>query len=264
MKTILITGSTDGIGKLAALQLAKAGHQILVHGRNPEKVKATIAEMQTQSTQTTYGYVADLSSLSGVESLVTQIQNDFSQIDVLINNAGIFKSPTDLTSKGMDIRFAVNYMAPFHLTQGLLPLLQKSEEPRIINLSSAAQAPVSIAALEGKETMNSQMAYAQSKLALTMWSFWMAQQHPNLNVIAVNPGSLLQTKMVKEAYGQFWSSAEKGAQILRKLATEERFKHDSGKYFDNDQGHFAPAHSDAYQTELISQLITRTNALKNF
>ncbi|MFY0655127.1 MAG: short-chain dehydrogenase, partial [Cyclobacteriaceae bacterium] len=121
------------------------------------------------------------------------------------------------------------------MTQGIIPLLQKSASPRLINLSSAAQSSVSIEALKGNEQLSEQEAYAQSKLAITMWSFHLSQEFEFLNVIPVNPGSLLNTKMVQEAYGQYWSSADKGAQILYELAITEQYADSSGKYFDNDK-----------------------------
>ena len=188
---------------------------------------------------------------------------------MLINNAGIFHSPLEKTKQGLDIRLAVNYYAPYLLTNDLMPLMEKGNNSRIINLSSAAKVPVSMNALLGKKDLSVQEAYAQSKLAMTMWSFQLAQNKKNLNTIAVNPGSLLNTKMVQEAYGQFWSPAEKGSNIIFDLALSEEYKGSSGKYFDNDKGEekglFGPAHPDAYDQTKIDELISTTDLyLKNF
>jgi len=262
MKTILITGSTDGVGKLTATKLAKSGHQILLHGRNAEKLKNTLLEIKEQtSNDKVSGFVSDLSDFSSIEKMTAEISNEFPTIDVLINNAGVFNSRIEQNEDNLDMRFAVNYFAPYMLTNGLLPLLEKSDSPRIINLSSAAQSTVSIEALQGKETISSQVAYAQSKLALTMWSFAFAKTNPEITTIAVNPGSLLNTKMVQEAYGQFWSSADKGANILVELAVSEKHTESNGKYFDNDKGTFSNAHNDAYNQEKINQLIFQTNKI---
>lgn len=266
MKTILITGSTDGIGKLAALKLAKDGNEIYLHGRDSKKLESVISEIKTKSNNDKIkGFIADLSDLNAVKQLAEQITNDVSKIDVLINNAGIFKSPKDITKDGLDIRFAVNYFAPFILTKRLLPLIHRGTESRIINLSSAAQAPVSSAALLGMEKLNVQAAYAQSKLALTMWSFYLAKPVKGIVVIAVNPGSLLNTRMANEAYGQYWSPADKGANILYDLAISDEYKNQTGKYFDNDKGdvkgNFAQAHLDAYNVEFIEKLISDTEKL---
>lgn len=262
MKVILITGSTDGIGKLTALKLAKDGHQILVHGRNSKKVENTISEIKNNTANGRIsGLVCDLSDFESIGKMVSDLSESISKIDVLINNAGVFKSSVPSNQDGLDLRFAVNYFAPYLLTNGLLPLLQKSNSPRIINLSSAAQSAVSLTALSGHERISDQEAYAQSKLALTMWSFAFAKKHREITTIAANPGSLLNTKMVQEAYGQHWSSADKGASILYELAVSERFSNHSGQYFDNDEGGFNKAHSDAYDDEKITRLLIATEKI---
>lgn len=265
-KTIIITGSTDGIGKLTALKLAKEGHTVYVHGRSEAKVNKVISEIkEISNNQNIKGLVADFSDLVAVSKLAEQIKNEIPTIDILINNAGIFKSQTSQNKDGLDIRMTVNYLAPYLLTKGILQNIKNSEAPIIINLSSAAQAPVSESVLTGKEQVSENNSYAQSKLALTMWSFNLAKQYASINVIAVNPGSLLNTKMANEAYGQHWSPAEKGVNILYDLAISEDYKNDSGKYFDNDKGdpkgHFSPAHPDAYDDKKIENLISKTQNL---
>lgn len=269
-KHILITGSTDGIGKLASIALAKQGHSVYLHGRNAEKLEQVIAEVKAQSGHDNVGgFVADLSVLANVQTLVEQVNQTLPKLDVLINNAGVFKTNNATTQDGFDVRFVVNYFAPYVLSNGLIPLLEKADAPRVINLSSAAQAPVALNALSGQTKVDAQSAYAQSKLALTMWSFAFSASHPNINTIAVNPGSLLNTNMVKEAYGHHWSSADKGARVLCELAVSDAFAEDSGKYFDNDLspkqgdelGDFNHAHPDAYDELKIAELIRTTERL---
>lgn len=263
MKTILITGSTDGIGKLAAIKLAKDDHKVYVHGRNPEKLQHNIKEVQdASSNKNVDGFVADFSDIDAVKQMANQILEKVAKIDVLINNAGIFKTKVTSGFKGFDIRLVVNYFAPYALTNKILPLLQKSQNPRIVNLSSAAQGHVTDAALAGLDIRVASEAYAQSKLALTMWSFAFAKAHPDITTIAVNPGSLLNTRMANEAYGQHWSPATKGSDILYDLAISEAYKNSTGQYFDNDKGNpkgeFAKAHPDAYDQELITKLLSKT------
>ena len=136
MKTILITGSTDGIGKLTAIKLVQAGYHVIVHGRNKHKLQTTVSELIDVSDQRNVaGYVADLSDLKSVEELGQQINADYSKIDVLINNAGVYHAPTEITDAGLDIRFVVNYLAPYILTRILKPALTSHEMGRIINLS---------------------------------------------------------------------------------------------------------------------------------
>jgi len=261
-KNILITGSTDGIGKLTAIKLAGDGHSVYLHGRNREKLESAVSEIKTTTQNDKIrGFIADFSDLNSVQQMADQINTELDQLDILINNAGIFKSPDLQNNKGTDIRFAVNYLAPYLLTERLISLLEKGTDPRVVNLSSAAQSPVSLDALQGETGLSEGEAYAQSKLALTMWSFYLAEIQPDIAVIAVNPGSLLNTKMVAEAYGRSWSSADKGAQILYELAVSDQFNGATAQYFDNDQGSFVKAHPDAYNKNKIDQLIQTTQNL---
>ncbi len=262
MKTILITGSTDGIGKLTAIKLAKDGHTVYLHGRNSDKLATVISEVKTASNnENIRGFIADFSDLDAVSKMAEEIKRSISKLDVLINNAGIFKTSAASNFKEFDIRFVVNYLAPYVLTNELWPLLQNGDNTRIVNLSSAAQSHVSDATLAGISMHAASEAYAQSKLALTMWSFAFAKANPEITTIAVNPGSLLNTKMAKEAYGQHWSPAEKGVNILYDLAISNEHENDSGKYFDNDKGTFSKAHPDAYDEKLINKLLTTTDSL---
>ncbi|MGP4717631.1 SDR family NAD(P)-dependent oxidoreductase [Psychrobacter sp. T6-6] len=280
-KTILITGSTDGIGKLAALKLAEAGHHVYLHGRDADKLASVIAEVQAVATGDAIehidGFVADFSDLTEVLKMAADVNEKLPKLDVLINNAGIYTTASAMTKEGLDVRFVVNYLAPYELTNALLPLLKQSAQsssvnPRIINLSSAAQAPISHKAFMGQERLDDKAAYAQSKLALTMWSMHLADRvaSDNINVIAVNPGSLLNTKMVDEAYGQYWSSADKGANILTALAVSDEFADNTGKYFDNDikdgahgdaRGEFGQPHADALNKETIAELEAQTQTV---
>ncbi|WP_440454541.1 SDR family NAD(P)-dependent oxidoreductase [Psychrobacter sp. ASPA161_9] len=275
-KTILITGSTDGIGKLAALKLAEAGHQVYVHGRNADKLASVIAEAKAVATGAAVdnidGFVADFSDLTAVLKMAAEVSEKLPKLDVLINNAGIYTTASATTKDELDIRFVVNYLAPYELTNALLPLLKKSSKARIVNLSSAAQAPISYKAFAGQDRLADKDAYAQSKLALTMWTMDLADTvvADDINVIAVNPGSLLNTKMVNEAYGEYWSPADKGANILTELAISDEFANDTGKYFDNDikdgvhgdaRGEFGQPHADALNKEAIAELERQTQTV---
>lgn len=261
-KTILITGSTDGIGKIAATKLAQSGHRIILHGRNSKKLaNLKVDIMSLSGNKNIDAYVADFSKLEDVKSMAIKINEEQPSLDVLVNNAGIFKVANSFNENGLDIRMVVNYLAPFVLTNELLPLLKQSDDPRIINLSSAAQETVSPQSLEKNSKLSDNQAYAQSKLAILLWSFELAKKHKDINTIALNPGSLLNTKMVKEAYGKFWSPADKGADIIIDLSIGTKYRHNSGQYFDNDQGQFGKAHPDAYQSQTIESLITKTMKL---
>ena len=245
-KTILITGATDGIGLATATELISRGHRVLIHGRSAAKLEATAKAFTTASrVGPVQAYRADLSVMSEVESLAEAVAARHESLDVLINNAGVFKVPSPVTPEGLDVRFVVNTFAPAVLTRKLLPLLNASG--RIVNLSSAAQAPVDLDAMAGRKKLADFDAYAQSKLALTMWSRALAQELGDAGpvVLAVNPGSLLATSMVKEAFGSARSDVSVGVDILVRAALSDEFAGASGQYFDNDAGRFADPHPDA-------------------
>jgi len=168
-KTILITGATDGIGYLTAEKLVQAGHHVLIHGRNSNKLQASESALNALPTGSVDSYMADLSDLHQVEKLVTMITAKYSHIDVLLNNAGVYKTDNPIAKNGLDVRFVVNTLAPYLLTQGMCSIMDASG--RVVNVSSAAQAPVELDALRGDRHLEDDFsAYAQSKLAITMWT----------------------------------------------------------------------------------------------
>ena len=240
-KTILITGATDGIGLETARMLAAGGHTLLVHGRNPDKLtKAVDAVAAVPGAGPVQGYLADLSELPQVETLARAVLADHRHLDALINNAGVLKAPAHT---GMDLRLIVNTLAPILLTHRLLGALSGG---RVVNVSSAAQAPVNMDALAGGAAMGDMDAYAQSKLALTMWTAQAARAWPDgPMVVAVNPGSLLGTKMVKQGFGMDGGDISVGADILARAALSDEFADASGLYYDNDAKRFGPPHRDA-------------------
>lgn len=257
-KTILITGSTDGIGLLTARMLSDAGHRVILHGRSREKLDAAVTLTGGPAT----GYVADLSGLAAVEQLADVVRKDHDTVDVLINNAGVYRVPETTSTDGIDMRFMVNTLAPYALTRALLPSIPKTG--RIINLSSAAQAPVDVEALSGRRRLGDMDAYAQSKLALTIWSRELASELPDGPVVvAVNPGSLLASKMVKEGFGVVGNDLRIGAEILCRAALSDEFAGANGKYFDNDIGRFAEPNSaagDAARNGLVMAALKQTLA----
>ncbi|MFY0611534.1 MAG: SDR family NAD(P)-dependent oxidoreductase [Hyphomicrobiaceae bacterium] len=254
-KTILITGSTDGIGLETAKLLAAGGHVVLLHGRNTTKLETAASEVSLLAKGgQVETYVADLSRFADVASLADQIKERHNHLDVVINNAGVLKTPKTTVESGLDVRFVVNTLAPYLLTQKLLPLMDAAG--RVVNLSSAAQAPVNLDALAGRTRLDDMEAYAQSKLALTMWSNAMAHLRTDGPImIAVNPGSLLASKMVKEGFGVAGNDLSIGADILVRAALSDEFADANGKYFDNDEKRFGSPHPDALDAAKCDDLV---------
>ena len=247
-KTVLITGSTDGIGLLTAKTLSQMGHTIVLHGRSVDKLTSAARELGGDVAT----YQADLSSLEQTAKLADAVIADHDRIDVLINNAGVFKTTNAILPNGQDVRFVVNTLAPHVLTKTLLPLIPR--DGRIINLSSAAQAPVDLGALAGDKHLDDMGAYAQSKRGIALWSAQMASTYPDGPVfIAVNPGSLLASKMVKEGFGVAGNDLQIGADILCRLSLDDEFASASGRYWDNDAGGFG--HIDLGQADEVFSAI---------
>ncbi|MCU7807389.1 MAG: SDR family NAD(P)-dependent oxidoreductase [Candidatus Thiodiazotropha sp. (ex Semelilucina semeliformis)] len=262
-KTILVTGSTDGIGLETAKMLVAQGHHVLLHGRNAAKLADAEKTLSALSDNgRVESYVSNLSRIADVTALAEAVAERRERLDVLINNAGVFNISDPRTPDGLDARFAVNTIAPYLLTQRLLPLIGASG--RVINLSSAAQSPVNPEALVGRVRLSDDFAaYAQSKLALTMWSRSMAisLKDDGPAIIAVNPGSMLGTKMVKQAFGVAGGDIRIGAEILVRAALDDEFAAASGQYFDNDSGQFASPHPDVLNQQKSEEIVRAIDAI---
>ncbi len=262
-KAILITGSTDGIGLETAKMLVSQGHHVLLHGRNQAKLAEVEKTLKSRSDNgQVESYTSDMSSMAEVEKLAREVAKQYYKLDVLINNAGVFKVSDATTQDGLDVRFAVNTIAPYLLTQRLLPLIGSTG--RVINLSSAAQSPVNLKALAGQVKVSDDFsAYAQSKLALTMWSRRMALALGDKGpvILAVNPGSMLGSKMVQEGFGVAGSDLRIGADILVRAALADEFATASGLYFDNDAGQFASPHIDALDPQKSETVVSAIETL---
>lgn len=246
---ILITGATDGIGLGTARKLKSLGHELLLHGRSEEKLARIKEELHSET------YRADFSKLEEVKAFANEVKDKHSSIDVLLNNAGVFKLPDPSQSGGLDVRFVVNTFAPYLLTKLLLPSI--SEKGKIINIASAAQKSVDLEVLKGKKQVAEFEAYSQSKLGIAMWSRLLAKEIAGNGpaVIAVNPGSYLATKMVTEGFGlKKGHDIKLGVDILCKLITEDQYFEYSGQYFDNDRREFSSPHEDGLNDQLCEQV----------
>lgn len=256
VKTILMTGATDGIGLGATRRLAALGHRILLHGRSTAKLDDAARVVHDESPGAAIEtFVADLSVPAAVDRLADDVAATVDHLDVIVNNAGVFVTSTPVTPKGLDVRFVVNAIAPYRLTLALLPLVGTTG--RVVNVASAGQAPVDLDALAGKRSLGDIEAYSQSKLALIMWTRHLAQRLGDAGptVVAVNPGSRLATKMVREAFGVEGRDVGLGAGIVVRAALDEEFAANSGGYYDNDAGRFSSPHPDALDPTQVEGVI---------
>ncbi|QWV94696.1 SDR family NAD(P)-dependent oxidoreductase [Geomonas oryzisoli] len=266
---ILITGATDGLGAKVATDFAALGATLLLHGRDPEKGRRVVdAIKDTTGSDRLHYYNADLSSLAAVEALADSIAADWRGLDVLINNAGLGAGPEpkrrELSADGFELRFAVNYLAPFLLTYRLLPLLRRRAEEvgaaRVVNVASVAQQELDFQDVMLEHGYDGMRAYAQSKLALIMFSFDLAHElaESGITVNALHPASLMDTKMVREWFGSARTTVEEGARYLERLAVDDELQGRTGLYF--DQGRATRADDQAYDEEARRRL--RESSLK--
>ncbi len=257
MKTILLTGATDGIGLETAKDLAKDGHKLILHGRNDEKLQHLKSMLLSINKNADITLIkADFSIMAEVHKMADELLALGIKLDVIINNAGIFVTKNPKTVDNIDVRFAVNTIAPYILTKKLLPILNAGG--RVVNVSSAAQTDINLNSFDVRSSDSE--AYAQSKLAIIMWSIELAKA-TGVNIISVNPKSFLGSKMVREAYGRQGYDLKIGADILKRAALSDEFENAGGKYFDNDYGVFADPHPFAMNENNRKALI---KALNNF
>lgn len=249
---ILVTGSTDGIGRLTARRLAELGATVFIHGRSRAKCETTLAELRDRTGNSrVHCFVRDLASLAEVRKLAEDVRSQCPRLDVLINNAGAGPRPGGraLSADGHELCFAVNYLAPLLLTHLLVPLLQNAAPSRIVNVASAAQQPIDFADVMLERGYDPYRAYAQSKLALTMFTLDMADRlkEEGITVNCLHPGSLLDTKMVREGGYIPRGSAGSGAEVVVHIATSAELAGTTGQYFDRTVP--ARPHGQAYAPE---------------
>lgn len=253
--TIFITGATDGIGRLTARRLATPKTRLLVHGRNPGKTAGLVTELQNISGHDQVeGFVADLSSLDDVRQLAGQVLDKHDELGVLINNAGAGYADPRYSRDGHELRFAVNYLAPFLLTTLLLPALRKGAPSRIVNVSSAGQSRINFEDIMGEKNFNPLSAYSQSKLALVMFTIDLAGVlvKDGVTVNCLHPGTYLDTNMVRASGIRPLGEPEEGAAAEAFLATDPKVEGISGKYFDGKKER--RAHEEAYDPEVRNRL----------
>lgn len=250
-KTILISGANSGLGLEAAKQLAKQQYEIIILCRNKEKGETALAEIKSFSNNNNIRlYTADLSSQKTIEAVATHIKNDFTKIDVLLNNAGGFFNNFQLSEDGIEMTMANNHFNYFWLTYYLFDLIKNGKDARIINVASDSHYQAKKIDIESFYKKNKRYfvlnAYEQSKLANVLFTYALAEKvkQYNITVNALHPGFVytpIGNKNGSAFFGFVWNTAsklfgltvEKGASSHIYLASSDEVKNVTGKYFHN-------------------------------
>lgn len=262
-RVILITGSTDGLGREVALRLGASGAHVIVHGRNRERGQAVVDEIAKGGKGSAAFYAADLASLANVRAFADTIIKHYPHIDVLINNAGVWlrEGPRQTSADGYEMTFAVNYLAGYVLTKQLLPVMIASAPSRIINVASRTQSVIDLDDPMQEKTYIGQRAYSQSKLAQVMFTIDLAKEieGKGVTVIAMHPASMMDTHLVAAAGMQPRSTVDDGATPLVALVNSKTLR--NGQFYEGERESraIAQAYDDAARARLrtISDSLAR-------
>jgi len=267
-KIVLVTGSTDGVGRLVARRLADRGARVLIHGRDRHRGKQIVDQIQAASRGSAVFLPADLSSLAEVRRLADMVRQGCDRLDVLINNAGIGSGGSagkrETSLDGYELRFAVNYLAGCLLTRLLLPLMIVGAPARIVNVSSLAQQPIDFDDVMLTRGYTGGRAYAQSKLAQIMFTFDLARELDPTLITAncLHPATYMATTMVRQSGVTPVSSVEEGAEAILNLAESKTLDGHSGEFYNGLRLSRASAQAyDVRARERLRMLSTRLTGL---
>jgi NAD(P)-dependent dehydrogenase (short-subunit alcohol dehydrogenase family) len=231
-KVILITGSTDGIGRACALEAARRGHTVVVHGRNDERIAAVQREIAGITGVEPDGFRADLASLKEVQHLAERLNDELPGLDVLINNAGVISRTRRLSPNGYELTVAVNHLAPYLLTRSLMPLLYRGTAPRVVTVSSMVHrgAWIDFDDLMMESGYDGFRAYEQSKLANVLFTTELARREAGqITAVCCHPG-VINTKVLHE-YFSGGAAVGEGARNVLAPALDPAYVDLTGTYF---------------------------------
>jgi NAD(P)-dependent dehydrogenase (short-subunit alcohol dehydrogenase family) len=236
-KTILITGSTDGVGRRVAQRLARPGMTILLHGRNRVRGEQVLADIRKAGGAGAF-YEADFAALAEIRALAAAVARDHERLDVLINNAGIGSGGSTASARqtsrdGHELRFAVNYLAGFLLTYLLMPRLKAGEAARIVNVSSLGQQAIEFDDVMLTRGYTGMRAYCQSKLAQILFTVDLAQEldGTGMTTNALHPATYMDTTMVRTGGITPISTVDEGAEAILHLAEGADMTGRSGLFY---------------------------------
>jgi len=257
-KTVLITGSTDGVGRYVAARLAADGAKVLIHGRDAARAATLIEEIKRSGQQAPVFYQADLSSLAEARRLADAVAADHKRLDVFVSNAGIGSQnqgpARQISADGHELRFAVNYLAGVLLAYRLLPLLKAASPSRIVNVASLGQHPIDFDDVMITKNYSGARAYAQSKLSQIMFTIDLAEElkSAGVTVNALHPATYMNTTMVRAGGITPISTVEQGGEAILHLVSGDDVAAKSGLFFNGMNE--AKAHPQAYDAAARKRL----------
>lgn len=257
-KTVFITGSTDGVGRYVATELAAQGAKVLIHGRDAARGNAVIEDIKRAGGAPPMFYQADLSSLAETRKLAERVLADHGRLDVFVSNAGIGsqnEGPQRQVSRdGHELRFAVNYLAGFLLAHLLLPRLKASAPSRIVNVASLGQHPVDFDDVMITRNYSGSRAYAQSKLSQIMFTIDLAEElkGSGVTVNSLHPATYMNTTMVRAGGITPMSTVEQGGKAILHLVEGDDVAGNSGLFFNGMNE--MKANAQAYDIEARRKL----------
>jgi NAD(P)-dependent dehydrogenase (short-subunit alcohol dehydrogenase family) len=240
-KICLITGATSGIGRQTAFDLSRLGAHVVITYRDIEKARDTEKWIASETGVNIKSFFCDLSSFESIRNFVQEFRTSYPQLDVLINNAGIWEKENKLSRDGIELIFATNHLAPFLLSNLLLDIIGKNGPGRIVNVSSGSHksAVINFEDIEFKKSFSGYKAYGQSKLANILFTKLLSEKlrQNNVTVNCLYPGLVstdIFNNLGKIAVGilkPFMLTPEKGARTSVYLATSDDVSHVTGAYF---------------------------------
>jgi NAD(P)-dependent dehydrogenase (short-subunit alcohol dehydrogenase family) len=275
-KVVLVTGATDGLGRALAVELARGGATVLVHGRDPERIADTVREVTAAAAEADAGqpgdpgtagervraYQADLASIAGVRDLAEQVIAAEPRLDVLVNNAGVGATVPgggvrQESADGYELRFAVNYLAGYALARLLLPLLRASAPSRIVNVASVGQQAIDFSDVMLTRDYDGMRAYRQSKLAQILFTIDLAAEleleDAEVTVNSLHPATFMPTKIVDTPI----STIAQGVEATMRLITAPAAETGTGRYYNgldearaNDQAYDRTARRQLHELSL--------------
>jgi NAD(P)-dependent dehydrogenase (short-subunit alcohol dehydrogenase family) len=257
-KTVLVTGSTDGVGRYVAAKLAADGAKVLIHGRDRDRAKSLADAIRRQGHGEAVFYQADLSSLAGARQLADAVLADHKRLDVLVSNAGIGSrtqgAERRTSADGHELRFAVNYLSGFLLVHLLLPLLRASAPSRVVNVASLGQHPIDFDDVMLTKNYSGSRAYAQSKLAQIMFTIDLAREleGSGVTVNSLHPATYMNTTMVREGGITPISTVEQGGEAILHLVAGDDMAGTNGLFFNGMRE--AQANPQAYDDSARKRL----------